>query len=255
MTTKRTVTDAAAPAATPKVKFEVTRTQLWRSRNRGGGGWPAVMRHIEGENAVVVVMDQGRVCAGIVADSGRAGRDGIALTNRVGTLRDAALAEGREVRITRFGQVVARIIPPERIPDYLAGWTPPAPAVATPKAVAPKSTTPKVAATKAVAPRATTPKATTPKATTPKAAMRRARAASASDARHAGRRDLIREAVERRFAGLAGKRTGGTGSPKARKRGRPSGETAFAKVDETLFAEKDEMTEESLAVLDEMLKG
>jgi len=203
------------------------------------------MRHIEGENAVVVVMDQGRVCAGIVADSGRAGRDGIALTNRVGTLRDAALAEGREARITRFGQVVARIIPPERIPDYLAGWTPPAPAVATPKAVAPKASAPKVAATKAVAPRATTPKA----------AMRRARAASASDARHAGRRDLIREAVERRLAGLAGKRTGGTGSPKARKRGRPSGENAFAKVDETLFAEKDEMTEESLAVLDEMLKG
>jgi antitoxin (DNA-binding transcriptional repressor) of toxin-antitoxin stability system len=245
MTTKRTVTDAAAPAATPKVKFEVTRTQLWRSRNRGGGGWPAVMRHIEGENAVVVVMDQGRVCAGIVADSGRAGRDGIALTNRVGTLRDAALAEGREARITRFGQVVARIIPPERIPDYLAGWTPPAPAVATPKAVAPKASAPKVAATKAVAPRATTPKA----------AMRRARAASASDARHAGRRALIREAVERRLAGLAGKRMGGTGSPKARKRGRPSGENAFAKVDETLFAEKDEMTEESLAVLDEMLKG
>ena len=245
MTTKRTVTDAAAPAATPKVKFEVTRTQLWRSRNRAGGGWPAVMRHIEGENAVVVVMDQGRVCAGIVADSGRAGRDGIALTNRVGTLRDAALAEGREARITRFGQVVARIIPPERIPDYLAGWTPPAPAVATPKVVAPKASAPKVAATKAVAPRATTPKA----------AMRRARAASASDARHAGRRDLIREAVERRLAGLAGKRTGGTGSPKARKRGRPSGENPFAKVDETLFAEKDEMTEENLAVLDEMLKG
>jgi len=245
MTTKRTVTDAAAPAATPKVKFEVTRTQLWRSRNRGGGGWPAVMRHIEGENAVVVVMDQGRVCAGIVADSGRAGRDGIALTNRVGTLRDAALAEGREARITRFGQVVARIIPPERIPDYLAGWTPPAPAVATPKAVAPKSTTPKVAATKAVAPRATTPKAV----------MRRATAASAPDARHAGRRDLIREAVERRLAGSAGKRAGGTGSPKARKHGRPSGETAFAKVDETLFAEKDEMTEGNLAFLDEMLKG
>jgi len=245
MTTKRTVTDAAAPAATPKVKFEVTRTQLWRSRNRGGGGWPAVMRHIEGENAVVVVMDQGRVCAGIVADSGRAGRDGIALTNRVGTLRDAALAEGREARITRFGQVVARIIPPERIPDYLAGWTPPAPAVATPKAVAPKASAPKVGATKTVAPRATTPKA----------AMRRATAASAPDARHAGRRDLIREAVERRLAGSAGKRAGGTGSPKARKHGRPSGETAFAKVDETLFAEKDEMTEGNLAFLDEMLKG
>ena len=196
MTTKRTVTDAAAPAATPKVKFEVTRTQLWRSRNRGGGGWPAVMRHIEGENAVVVVMDQGRVCAGIVADSGRAGRDGIALTNRVGTLRDAALTEGREARITRFGQVVARIIPPERIPDYLAGWTPPAPAVATPKAVAPKTTTPKVAATKTVAPRATTSKA----------AIRRATTASAPDALLAARRDLIRKAVERRLAGFAGKR-------------------------------------------------
>ena len=116
------------------------------------------------------------------------------------TTRNAAIVEGRQVQITRRGQVVARIIPPERIPDYLAGWTPPAPAVATPKAVAPKASALKVAATKAVAPRATTPKA----------AMRRATAASASDARHAGRRDLIREAVERRLAGSAGKEAGGS---------------------------------------------
>jgi antitoxin (DNA-binding transcriptional repressor) of toxin-antitoxin stability system len=239
MTTKRTVTDAAAPAATPKVKFEVTRTQLWRSRNRGGGGWPVVMRQIESENAVVVVTDQGRVCAGIVGDSGEAGKDAIVLSNRAGTQRNAAIVEGRELQITRHGQVVARIIPPERIPDYLAGWTPPAPAVATPTA------TPKVAATKTVAPRATTSKA----------AMRRAAAASAPDARFAARRDLIREAVERQLAGLAGKRAVGAGSPKARKRGRPSGENAFAKVDETLFAERDELTEGNLAVLDELLKG
>jgi antitoxin (DNA-binding transcriptional repressor) of toxin-antitoxin stability system len=118
----------------------------------------------------------------------------------VRTTRNAAIVEGRQVQITRRGQVVARIIPPERIPDYLAGWTPPAPAVATPKAVAPKASALKVAATKAVAPRATTPKA----------AMRRATAASASDARHAGRRDLIREAVERRLAGSAGKEAGGS---------------------------------------------
>jgi antitoxin (DNA-binding transcriptional repressor) of toxin-antitoxin stability system len=203
------------------------------------------MRHIEGENAVVVVTDQSRVCAGIVADSGRAGRDGIALTNRVGTLRDAAIAEGREVQITRFGHVVARIIPPERIPDYLAGWTPPAPAVAAPEAVAPKTTMPKVAATKTFAPRATTPKA----------AVRRATAASAPDARHAGRRDLIREAAERRLAASAGKEASGAAAPKARKRGRPSGQNPFAKVDETLFAEKDEMTEGNLAVVDELLKG
>ncbi|MGC9986661.1 MAG: hypothetical protein ABSF35_23965 [Polyangia bacterium] len=63
--------------------------------------------------------------------------------------RNAAIVEAREVQITRHGQVVARTIPPERIPDCLMGWTPPAPAVATPKAVAPKTTTPKVAATKA----------------------------------------------------------------------------------------------------------
>ena len=246
MTTERTLAGAAAPVATPKRRFEITRYQLGHSdQRRGCGGWPAVMRQIESENAVVVVVDQGRVCAGIVGDSGEAGKDAIVLSNRVGTQRNAAIVEGREVQITRRGRVVARIIPPERIPDYLAGWTPPAPAVATPKAVEPKTTTPKVAATKTVAPRATTPKA----------AMRRATAASAPDARHAGRRDLIREAVERRLAGSAGKRAGGTGSPKARKHGRPSGETAFAKVDETLFAEKDEMTEGSLAVLDEMLKG
>ncbi|MGO9289311.1 MAG: hypothetical protein ACLP66_20800 [Polyangia bacterium] len=191
------IVTTAAPVATPKVKFEVTRTHLWRSRNRGGGGWPAVMRHIEGENAVAVVVDQGRVCAGIVGDSGEAGKDAIALSSRVGTQRNAAIVEGREVQITRHGQVVARIVPPERIPDCcLEGSTPPAPAVATPKAVAPKTTTPKVAATKTVAPRATTSKA----------AIRRATTASAPDALLAARRDLIRKAVERRLAGFAGKR-------------------------------------------------
>jgi len=65
----------------------------------------------------------------------------------------------------------------------------------------------------------------------------------------------FREAVERRLAGSAGKRAGGSGSPKTRKRGRPSGEDAFAKVDETLFAEKDEMAAGNLAVVDELLKG
>jgi antitoxin (DNA-binding transcriptional repressor) of toxin-antitoxin stability system len=169
----------------------------------GGRG---VLRSIENENAVVVVTDKSRVCAGIVGDSGPAGEDAIALTNRVRTTRNAAIVEGREVQITRHGQVVARIIPPERIPDCLEGWTPPAPAVATPKAVAPKTTTPQVAATKTVAPRATTSKA----------AMRRATAASAPDARRADRRDLIRQAVERRLAGFAGKRAGGAGSTKAR---------------------------------------
>ena len=223
MNTKRISTDAAAPVATPTVKFEVTREQLWGNRRRYGG-WPGVLRSIENENAVVVVTDKGRVCAGIVADSGRAGKDAIALTNRVRTSRNAAIVEGREVQITRHGQVVARIVPPERIPDYLAGWTPPAPDVATPKAIAPK------------------------------AAMCRATAASAPDARLAARRDLIREAVERRLAGFVGKRAGGVAAPKARK-GRPSGEDAFAKVDETLFAEKDEMTAGNLAVVDELLKG
>ena len=47
----------------------------------------------------------------------------------------------------------------------------------------------------------------------------------------------------------------GSAAPKARKRGRPSRETAFAKANETLFAEEDEMTEGNLAVLDELLKG
>jgi antitoxin (DNA-binding transcriptional repressor) of toxin-antitoxin stability system len=147
------------------------------------------------------------------------------LAKAVVTLRNAAIIERREVQITRRGRVVARIIPPGRIPDYLAGRALPAPKVSAPRAVAPK------------------------------AAMRRATTASAPDARHAGRRDLIREAVERRLAGSAGKMAGGTGSPKARKRGRPSGENAFAKVDETLFAERDELTEGNLAVLDELLKG
>ena len=75
------------------------------------------------------------------------------------------------------------------------------------------------------------------------------------DVRHAGRRNLIREAVERRQTGSAGKKAGGAAAPKARKRGRPSSETAFAKTDEALFGGKDEVTEENLAVLDELLKG
>jgi antitoxin (DNA-binding transcriptional repressor) of toxin-antitoxin stability system len=49
----------------------------------------------------------------------------------VRSTRNAAIVEAREVQITRHGQVVARTIPPERIPDCLMGWTPPAPAVAT----------------------------------------------------------------------------------------------------------------------------
>ena len=84
---------------------------------------------------------------------------------------------------------------------------------------------------------------------------RRTNAAPVPAVRHADRRDLIREAVERRLAGSAGKKAGGSVAPRARKRGRPSNETASAEKDETLFAEKDEMTEERLEVLDELLKG
>ena len=204
------------------------------------------MRQIErGENAVVVVTNKGSVCAGIVGDSGRAGKDSIAFSNRVGAQLNATIVEGRAVRITHFGQAVARIIPPERIPQYLPGWVPPAPKVAMPTAVTPKASTPTVAAPKAVAPRAIPPKVV----------ARRTPAAPAPDARHADRRDLIREAVERRLAGSAGKKAGGSVAPRARKRGRPSDETAIAEKDETLVAETDEMTEEHLEVLDELLKG
>ena len=246
MTTDRALTDPATPVPTPKRKFEVTREQLWPSRHWRCGGWTLAMRQIVTENAVVVVTDQGRVCAGIVGDSGRAGKDAIALSNRVGARRNAAIVEGREVQITRFGQAVARIIPPERIPEYLPGWVPPAPNVATPNA-----STSNVAEPKTVA----TPEAVASRATPPKVVARRISAAPVPDARHADRRDLIREAVERRLAGSAGKKAGGSLTPRARKRGRPSDETASVEKDETLFAEKDEMTEERLEVLDELLKG
>jgi hypothetical protein len=245
MTTDRALTDLAAPVPTPKRKFEVTREQLWPSRHWRCGGWSLAIRRIETENAVVVVTNQGRVCAGIVGDSGRAGKDAIPLSNRLGAQRDAAVVEGRGVQITRFGQAVARIIPPERIPEYLPGWVPPAPKVATPTAVEPKTSRTKVA----------TPKVVAPRAVAPKVVARRISAAPAPDARHADRRDLIREAVERRLAGSAGKKAGGSAAPRARKRGRPSNETASAEKDETLFAEKDEITEERLEVLDELLKG
>ena len=245
MTTDRALTDPATPVTTPKRKFEVTREQLWPSRHWRCGGWPLPMRQLETENAVVVVTDQGRVCAGIVGDSGRAGKDAIALSNRVGAQRNAAVVEGGEVQITRFGQAVARIIPPERIPEYLPGWVPPAPNVATPTAVEPKTSRTNVA----------TPKAVAPRAIAPKVAERRTTVAPVQDAQHADRRDLIREAVERRLAGSAGRKAGGSAAPTARKRGRPSNETASAEKDETLLAEKDEMTEERLEVLDELLKG
>ncbi len=98
-------------------------------------------------------------------------------------------------------------------------------------------------------------KVVAPRAIAPKVAERRTTAATVPAARHTDRRDLIREAVERRLAGSAGKKAGGSVAPRGRKRGRPSNETASAEKDETLLAEKDEMTEERLEVLDELLKG
>jgi len=106
MTTDRALTDPATPVNNTEEKVRVTREQLWPSRHWRCDGWPLAIRQIEKEDAGGGRHDKGRVCAGIVGDSGRAGKDAIALSNRVGAQRNVAVVEGREVQITRFGQAV-----------------------------------------------------------------------------------------------------------------------------------------------------
>jgi hypothetical protein len=87
--------------------------------------WPAVMQMVRQRNVIVVT--EGRVLAGIVADDGPAVLDTIRLGNRARHERDAAIVAGREIQLRRRRQVIARIVPPARIPEFLPGWTVPEP--------------------------------------------------------------------------------------------------------------------------------
>jgi len=87
--------------------------------------WPAVMQKARERNVIVVT--EGRVLAGIVADDGPAVLDTIRLGNRARHERDAAIVAGREIQLRRRRQVIARIVPPARIPEFLPGWTVPEP--------------------------------------------------------------------------------------------------------------------------------
>ena len=107
---------ATRPACSGEVRFE---------RRKLGKQWPAVIQKVRERNVVVVV--QGRVLAGIVADDGPAGQGAIKLGHDALRERDAAIVAGREVQLRRRNQVVARIIPPARIPEFLPGWTVPEP--------------------------------------------------------------------------------------------------------------------------------
>ncbi|MGC9985448.1 MAG: hypothetical protein ABSF35_17675 [Polyangia bacterium] len=87
--------------------------------------WPAVMQMVRQRNVIVVT--EGRVLAGIVADDGPAVLDTIKLGNSARHERDAAIVAGREVQLRRRNQVVARLVPPARIPEFLPGWRVPEP--------------------------------------------------------------------------------------------------------------------------------
>ena len=179
--------------------------------------WPTVMRAIERDHAVVVVEEDGRIHGAVVGDSGQAGEGAIPVGTGGHPRRNAALVEGREAQITRFGQVVARIVPEARIADFLAGWKRPRETkVPKPKPV------PKAA-----------PKAA-PKA--PKVAL----AVSTSILPAAERRRLILEAAERRTF-----QPSQASARKAPKRARPLSENDIPR--------EDEMFEEAPISLDEIL--
>jgi hypothetical protein len=94
-------------------------------RRKLGKQWPAVIRKARERNVVVVT--EGRVLAGIVADDGPAGQGAIKLGHDALRERDAAIVAGKDVQLRRRNLVVARIIPPARIGEFLPGWTLPEP--------------------------------------------------------------------------------------------------------------------------------
>ena len=99
----------------PKAAYKMLREHLKL-------GWSVALKKLD-EGMVVIVEDtpDGRVCAGIVADSGPAVTG--TLTGKFADIerRDKAVAEGRETQIAHYRWVAARIVPPEKIAAFLVG--------------------------------------------------------------------------------------------------------------------------------------
>jgi len=107
---------ATRPACPGEVRIE---------RGKLGRQWQSVIQRVR--ERCVVIVTEGRVLAGIVADDGPAGQGAIGTESSAYAERNRAILAGREVQITRRHQVVARIIPPSRIAEFLPGWRLPEP--------------------------------------------------------------------------------------------------------------------------------
>jgi hypothetical protein len=108
--------------AAPRVAESKPRQPFKMLREHLKLGWSVALKKLD-EGMVVIVEDTpgGCVCAGIVADSGPAVPG--TLTGKFADIerRDRAVAEGRETQIAHYRWVSARIVPPEKIPAFLAG--------------------------------------------------------------------------------------------------------------------------------------
>jgi antitoxin (DNA-binding transcriptional repressor) of toxin-antitoxin stability system len=227
----------------PAKAYSITKARLYLN-------WPEAMAVIDAENALVVVMDQGRICAGIVADFGERRPGSIKLSSLAAQERQKAVVAGRETQITRNGRVVAKILLPGRIADYMPGWSQSQPMLEVPfsklaRCVSAQKTKPKpkvemneppkpatvAPAIEAAKPAKAAPRAPEPRPKAPKTPI----AVPTSILPAAERRRLIAEAAEQRQAA-------GTATRKAPRRARPLSEHDFPKEEE-LFDAPDSLDE------------
>jgi hypothetical protein len=82
------------------------------------GGWPVLLEKLA-SHSLVEVEHQGRVVAGVVADTGPAGD--LTVTFQRQADLDRAVRLGHETQVSNYRWIVARIIPPEKIAAHLAG--------------------------------------------------------------------------------------------------------------------------------------
>ena len=226
-----------AVLAAPLIAATGPRTEHRMERAMLKGNWSLAIQKVD-EGAVVVVEDNGVICAGIVADCGPAGEGALDLQGCHAHLRDRVIGEGREVQIARYGRAAARIIPPGMIPEFVSGIGTLAPiAPREPKA---KLTVPE-AAPKGVEAK-TAPKASESK-TAPKASESKPANVTVEPVLTAAerRRRLFIEIAEQR---QAAEKTG-TAKRKAPRRARSFTENDFAK--------EEEMFEEAPVSLEEIL--
>jgi len=93
----------------PKTVLRMSRKELKRH------GWPQALQHLAG--AVIEVVDDGRVVAGIVADAGPITPDTLYI-QQIRKL-DQAVGAGRETRVAYKRWVAARVVPPGKIAEIL----------------------------------------------------------------------------------------------------------------------------------------